>query len=493
MNVFPQFERTISFEPYTKEQFLVIAVQVAAKLNWDIVDLNSHSLELKTPFSMRSWFELFSIEMREEDVLIRSVCSRYQKMDWGKNKKNVEDFLRVFETYTKSLNAEKLAGIGPDQLENLIRSVEQKRANEVEEIQEYSESIPSSFGLIPKKGYFVTPVIIYLNVAVFVLMALTGVSIMDPTGEDLIKWGANIRIQTLDDQWWRLLTATFLHIGIIHLLLNMYALYYIGVLLEPLLRSTRFALVYLVSGILASVSSLWFHEHTASAGASGAIFGMFGFFLVLIIGKAVPRAMRMQLLLSVGVFIFYNLVSGLKGGIDNAAHIGGLVTGAVMGLFLITDIKRKSKEEFVGIGTKDIIMTVSLFLLIVLAIRRIPNDMPDYERNMEQIQAIEEKALQALYVSENASMRTKEKAFVDNGIGNWEKMNELLLSNEKLEIPGHLKAHNELLIDYAFSRRKTYEFYWRNVRENTNDYNDSIDHYNEKVSFYLMLLKTEVE
>ena len=79
-------------------------------------------------------------------------------------------------------------------------------------------------------------------------MAINGVNIMLPDNGSLLNWGANFRPMTLDGQWWRLLTNCFLHIGIFHLLMNMYALLYIGVLLEPLLGRTRFLSAYLLTG-----------------------------------------------------------------------------------------------------------------------------------------------------------------------------------------------------------------------------------------------------
>ncbi len=107
-------------------------------------------------------------------------------------------------------------------------------------------------------------------------MILTGVDIMVPDTESLIAWGANFRPITLAGEWWRLLTSCFLHIGIIHLLMNLYALMYIGIQLEPHLGKTRFLAAYLLTGIAGSANSLYWHEFTVSAGASGAIFGMYG-------------------------------------------------------------------------------------------------------------------------------------------------------------------------------------------------------------------------
>ena len=94
--------------------------------------------------------------------------------------------------------------------------------------------------LIPREGYFFTPILIDLNIAVFALMVLSGVSFTFPDAESLLKWGANYRQYTLGGQPWRLFTSMFLHFGIIHLAVNMYSLYSLGQMLERFIGKWRF-------------------------------------------------------------------------------------------------------------------------------------------------------------------------------------------------------------------------------------------------------------
>ena len=149
----------------------------------------------------------------------------------------------------------------------------------------------------PKKRWFnigifskflpATTVIIGINVGMFIIMAVRGVDIIAPDVQSLIEWGADYRLITLDGEPWRLFTSLFIHIGIIHLLLNMYSLLYIGSLLEAYIGSARFAGVYIACGVLASLTSIAIHDTDVSAGASGAIFGMFGLFLALLLTKTI--------------------------------------------------------------------------------------------------------------------------------------------------------------------------------------------------------------
>lgn len=193
--------------------------------------------------------------------------------------------------------------------------------------------------LLPQKAYFITPVIIDLNLLVFMVMVFYGLGLVSFNAADLITWGANYKPVTTNGQWWRLVSGIFLHGGLMHLLANMVGLIFVGIFLEPLLGRTKYAVIYVVTGIIASITSLWWHSASVSVGASGAIFGLYGVFLALLLVKVFPKEVSKAFLVSTVIFVGYNLVMGLTGGIDNAAHIGGLVSGFIIGLFLSPKLK----------------------------------------------------------------------------------------------------------------------------------------------------------
>jgi rhomboid protease GluP len=185
--------------------------------------------------------------------------------------------------------------------------------------------------------YFVTPTLIGLNVAILALMALLGVPLFNPTWNQLLAWGANYGPATLSSQWWRLLSSTFVHGGLIHLAFNMQCLWQLGRLTERLYGNWAFLALYILSGLGGSVASLWWNPNTLSVGASGAIFGVAGGLVAfLYLSKLpMPRAATQSILTSTMIFVGYNLLFGFaSSGIDNAAHIGGLVTGALVGALL---------------------------------------------------------------------------------------------------------------------------------------------------------------
>ena len=194
---------------------------------------------------------------------------------------------------------------------------------------------------IPKEGFYITPIIININLLIYVAMVFAGLGLVSFRGSDLLYWGANFRPLTTGGQWWRLLTSTFLHGGLMHVLANMYGLLFVGILLEPVLGRARYAFVYLATGILASMASIWWYDATVSVGASGAIFGLYGFFLACLLLKVFPPDFGKAFLASTLVFVGFNLLMGFTGGIDNAAHIGGLVSGFILGLIMSGRLKQR--------------------------------------------------------------------------------------------------------------------------------------------------------
>jgi membrane associated rhomboid family serine protease len=185
---------------------------------------------------------------------------------------------------------------------------------------------------------FVTPTLIAINGAVFLAMAIAGVSVMQPTNAALIRWGADFGPLTTHGQWWRLLTAAFVHVGLLHIALNMWALLSGGIFTERLFGSVGFLTLYLLSAIGGNLASVGWQPFVVAAGASGAIFGVYGALigLLLVRHKSIPSATAASLGRNAVVFVGYNVVYGFRPGsnIDMAAHLGGLLTGLVAGCAL---------------------------------------------------------------------------------------------------------------------------------------------------------------
>jgi membrane associated rhomboid family serine protease len=207
-----------------------------------------------------------------------------------------------------------------------------------------------------------TQIIFGINAAVFLGMALSASSIMDFSGPELVRWGANVGALTISGEWWRLLTNVFVHGGIMHIAFNMWCLWNLGALCESLYGRWTYAAIYLICGVGASLASAAWHPYVPSVGASGAIFGLAGALLAAFkLGEfSVPRAALSGTLRSLGAFVVYNLIFGFAiPGIDNAAHIGGLVTGLIVGTLIALLAPQQDQAPRRA--------TVFLFVIVALA------------------------------------------------------------------------------------------------------------------------------
>lgn len=206
----------------------------------------------------------------------------------------------------------------------------------------------------------ITMLIITVNIIIFMMMYFFGNGSEDPI--TLLQFGANNRTLVVEfHQIYRLLTSAFLHIGIWHLIVNMYSLFVIGSQVENFFGKTKYLIIYLGSAITGSLLSICFSKYT-SAGASGAIFGLlgallyFGYHYRLYLGNA----MKSQII----PVIILNLVFGfMMPGIDNAAHIGGLIGGFFLAMACGVKYKSKKSERINGIILTLLYTGFMLFLL----------------------------------------------------------------------------------------------------------------------------------
>lgn len=189
-----------------------------------------------------------------------------------------------------------------------------------------------------QQEFIVTNLLLAINIGLWVWMVFfKHVSLHSPTSDQIIHWGGNYGPLTLGTEPWRLLTAMFLHIGFAHLLANMWALFVLGRLAESLFGRWTYLGIYLVAGLTGSIASMLWNPLGVSAGASGAIFGVAGALIATFyVGKLpLPKENIRYILVTLVVFAGFDLLYGIwKQGVDNAAHIGGLVCGLGLGLFL---------------------------------------------------------------------------------------------------------------------------------------------------------------
>ena len=183
------------------------------------------------------------------------------------------------------------------------------------------------------KYMMLTNILIAVNLLVFLISAWISKNIFNIDIYTLIIMGAKVNSLIDKGQVWRLITCAFLHGGLIHIFFNMYALKILGPEIEYVYGKIKYLVIYLLSAIAASIFSYIFGPQSVSVGASGAIFGLFG--AMLIFGIKHRKQMGKAYMMNILQVIFVNVIIGISSSnIDNAAHFGGLIVGALIALLL---------------------------------------------------------------------------------------------------------------------------------------------------------------
>lgn len=255
----------------------------------------------------------------------------------------------VYITKEQDINNPKLTNVFP----NIVEKTERKE-NGIEYFIKVTDNInrknEKRSKVAEKIFSYKKPIVTYIIMALCIL-AFVAMYIFGNGSEDnmtLLLFGANLDTLVKSGEIYRLVTCMFLHIGIMHLACNMYSLYAIGKEVEMLFGKVKFLIIYILSGVCGSILSLAFSSNTISAGASGAIFGLLG--AILYFGYYYRTYLGATIKSSVFPVIILNLIIGfLSPGIDNAAHIGGLVGGILLSMLVGVPDKSSKKDRINGI------------------------------------------------------------------------------------------------------------------------------------------------
>lgn len=231
----------------------------------------------------------------------------------------------------------------------------------------------------------VTPVLVALNVVLFVFMLFGAGALSDP--ETLVGWGASIGPRTTNREWWRLGSAMFVHSGPLHLIANIVGLVQIGLIVERLFGRFAFVTVYLSAGVTSSLVSLSLHPMNVSGGASGSIFGIYGLFIAVVIAGhvfhsalTIPPMTVLKVLPAAGVFMLYSFTAGF----DGAAEFAGLGVGFVYGLVLAKDVGARTSPPL-RVGA-----TIGVVLVLAAAAAVPLRGLADARPEMARVAAVEQ-------------------------------------------------------------------------------------------------------
>ncbi len=270
------------------------------------------------------------------------------KLDNANDIKSKESIVKTFPKLEKSMLE---ASNDIDFIVNVTKELNEKNEKENKKY----------FNLFKKKNIVITNILIAINIVLFILMYLFGRGSTDII--TLLKFGANYGPLVREGEVYRLITCAFLHIGLIHLLVNMYALYIIGPQIEGFVGKWKYILIYLISALIGSLTSIIFNN-SVSAGASGAIFGLMG--SLLYFGYHYRVYLGSVLKTQIIPLIIINLFLGfVLSGIDNYAHIGGLVGGVITTMALGLKDKTSVSERINGIIVLAILLAFLNYMVFV--------------------------------------------------------------------------------------------------------------------------------
>lgn len=266
------------------------------------------------------------------------------------NKINTDKFKNI-----KTLIAEDLSDIKKDKElnksypgidTNLIEANDSLELiiNVTNDINEKTEEENEKFNeVFSPKLIIISNIISLVCIILYIITCITSKSILEIDINTLAKYGANNILLVKSGEFWRIITSSFLHVGVIHLLVNLYSLRIIGPSVETLIGKSKFIFVYLISAISGSLMSLIFNaENIISVGASGAIFGLMG--SLIYFGYHYRLYLNGVIKTRILPVVLMNLAIGFVAtGIDNAAHIGGLIGGYLA--LMAVGVKNKSKKK----------------------------------------------------------------------------------------------------------------------------------------------------
>ena len=267
--------------------------------------------------------------------------------------KDEDDFINneyINRAYKQVIDKFTYKEEGFELISKLTKEIEEKNIKEGQEREKYMRN----------NKPIITYILIFINIIMFVLMYMLGNG--SENTNTLIDFGANYILLTKAGEYYRLITSGFLHIGVIHLLLNMYSLYIVGTQVEYFYGKVKYIIIYLFSLIMGSLFTVALSSvNTVSAGASGAIFGLLG--SILYFGVKYRGYIGNSLVNQIVPVVILNLIIGFTTpGIGNAAHIGGLVGGYLISMAVGIGIDKKEQQ---GSKINGIIISTILTIFMI--------------------------------------------------------------------------------------------------------------------------------
>ena len=458
-----EFKKRLPANGLSNWEVFALARQTCEQLEWEYLVVDEYSFTATTPLHWTISEEIITIRVDGENIIFRSQGESLELYEGGRNKKNIEDIL--IPAFV-SLKDKTSAGA----LQTLAENLKKETLNQLKSGRVSGEKI--TFGL---RDHEMTLFLILVNIVVFAIMVLRGVNAYNPSPSDITAWGGNVREYVIAGDWWRLVSNLFVHIGIQLLIANMIGLYFIGIMVETILGKVKFLIAYITTGALASLISIYWVGLGVRAGSSGAIAGLYGILIIFASSGYVNKRFNKVWFIGVLAYIVFSVWIGIAGGVDNAAGIGGLAAGLVVGLLFYLFHFRKNLARAGGTRISIEIMLVTA-LLIFLYIKSVRNDSLRFEKAVMKLNQIELKAmtemqhLQDAETSDDAAKTLKEEA-----LPLWKNFQKELDKTDKYHLDVQFNNKRKLLHRYAELRIKQTQLIYQSMAEDTEKYNPEIE------------------
>jgi rhomboid protease GluP len=349
----------------------------------------------------------------------------------------------------------------------------------------------------PKGNSYITYAIMTVNVFIFIAMLTTGFQLFPARSFEVLRLGASAPAITFGGEWWRIIMSMFVHSSLLHLVVNMTTLFFIGTFLEPVLGKARFILAYTSTGIAAALASaLWYIDHDMIyTGSSGAIAGLTGVFLVLAITKVIPERLK-YLLKTVLIFAGFTIFFAVKpdSGIDNAALSGGFLCGIVIGAVYYFTFRKPSFVKTLVITSVMVIAFISGIVVTIQkersasmgidykaerfynkAERKKREDDDKFQRLVKHFDILQDIAIEAMESTDTTDKERHAANLDRTAFKNWVECVNLMDEGAKLVLTAEMENVRLTLREYANHRIQETLLLIKSASENTYKYSHAID------------------
>lgn len=476
------FSKDLTLDTLSHQEFFALAYEIGLQLKWNITNISDTSIDFISDLSWSGNNEAINIQVNDNIATISSSFSDNRILNTDINKENIDAFISKFDVLKNTQNIEELVHNYNHYLQTI--QVSEQSNVETEKIEDNS-SFWDLF--LPSDGYFINPIIMDINIIVFLIMAITSLSFLEFDTDTLIHWGGNLKRLTLDGQWWRLFTSCFVHVGFMHLVMNMVALIYMGVYVEAYLGKSRYLATYLFTGVVSSLASLYWNEFSVSVGASGAIFGVYGAFFTLLVLGIVEKSIRRPFIFTIVFFFIISVFEGTtEENIDLAAHIVGFISGIFVGLFFVPSILKPN--PFIKIFSL-MLLPMLLIFIVIFSLKKIPKDDIIYDSIFSRFGKLETEAIGVYKLPDSTPTDSVLIYLETKGIPNWKENIRLIDSLKYLKLPITLKNQNKYLLEYSKLRLQSFELYYKGIKEQTGLYNYQLDSLYTQIDSALVRIK----